>query len=265
VALESLTEPVEQGKARSASADGSIIVGSANLASGGGAFRWTAAEGIVALGLGPASTATGVSSAGTAVVGTMYGPEASPLTHAFRWTPATGAKDLLSLGSGGLVAGVSADGTVIAGSYSPATSSLAPFRWTQSGLLRLRPDALGETFAISLDGSTLVGRALVNGEGEAFRYSNSDGYSSMALGTLTHTAARAVNGDGSLIAGYATEGAWIWDAINGVRLFTAVLAEQGANLDDWSEISIYAISSDGKVLAGDGYRKGTYTSWVAYL
>jgi uncharacterized membrane protein len=260
-ALQSLGEPIDQGYAKAANADGTVLVGQANLASGGGAFRWTAATGVVALGLGPVSVANGVSSNGTAVVGRMYGTENPPQIHMYRWTAAAGAQDLMALGLNGLVNGVSADGTTIAGGYIPvaADNLYAPFRWTQTpGLIRLTNDTPGYAEAISLDGTTVVGT--VKGP---FRYTNTSGFAYMTLTGFTNAAAYAVSGNGSVVAGSASEGPWIWDATNGARSFVSVLTSLGANLTNWSSLTIKAISSDGKVMCGTGYRNNAWNSWIA--
>jgi probable HAF family extracellular repeat protein len=94
------------------SADGSVVVGRSNSASGTQAFRWVSGEGMSGLGdlLGGNfySAAYGVSANGSVVVGVS----ASDLgNEAFRWTEADG---MVGLGYGGASA-VSADGSVVVG------------------------------------------------------------------------------------------------------------------------------------------------------
>jgi probable HAF family extracellular repeat protein len=70
------------------SADGSVVVGSSDSASGREAFRWTRGGGMVGLGDLPGglfgSTASGVSADGSVVVGSS--DIDSAFQHAFRWT-----------------------------------------------------------------------------------------------------------------------------------------------------------------------------------
>jgi uncharacterized membrane protein len=258
-ALESLTEPVDIGDAWAASADGSVIVGQASLASGGGAFRWTASTGLVLLGLNPESRAVGVSATGTTILGQRYGTEQPPQIHAFRWTAGTGVMDLVSLGSG-LTYGGNAAGTAVVGSYTAGPDDSPPFRWTQTPGIRRLADENGIAYAISLDGTTVVGAVSA-----AFVFRNEDGFSYLPLPGLTGTMAVAVNGDGSLIGGTSYEGSWIWDATNGSRLLADALTDLGVDLSVWALTGLSAISGDGRVISGFGYKDGELTAWLARL
>src|SRR5262249_2344802 len=139
------------------SADGSVVVGSADTSNGARAFRWTADQGIMTLGVLPGSTSSGavsVSRDGSIVVGTSSGSGNS----AFRWTAATGMLPLPPRGfdEGG---GVSADGAVVAGPLDYGSPELA-FRWTSpTGQIGLQPVTGGVyTFAtgVSGDGTVVV-------------------------------------------------------------------------------------------------------------
>ena len=260
VTLTYASGTIDQGSAWAANTDGSVIVGQANIVGSGGAFRWTAATGVVPLGYDASSLATGVTANGTTVVGRKYGADSTD--HAFRWQSGT-TTDLGSLGTNDAVAGVSGDGSVIAGGMVTSTSGGAevPFRWTQNtGFVRLGTDTGGNATAISLDGNTIVGN--MNG---VFRFVNNVGYSLMSLGTLTGASVRAVSGDGSVMGGLSDQGTWLWDATNGARVLPAVLTGFGVDMSGWSAMDVRAISSDGKVLAGSGYRSGTFTCWIARL
>jgi len=114
--------------ANGVNADGKVVVGSSNDASGlSQAFRWTAASGMVGLDFlpgGGGSSARGVNADGTVVVGEAN--DASGALQAFRWTAETRMQSVLTLlQAAGVVTmagwqlrsanGVSADGTVIVG------------------------------------------------------------------------------------------------------------------------------------------------------
>jgi probable HAF family extracellular repeat protein len=91
------------------SADGSVVVGWAENASGQRrAFRWTAQTGMQDLGTlgGDRSEAYGVSADGSVVVG--WAENASGQWRAFRWTAQTGMQDL-----NGLYAALLQDGSVL--------------------------------------------------------------------------------------------------------------------------------------------------------
>jgi uncharacterized membrane protein len=253
---------IDQGTAWAANTDGSVIVGQANITAGGGAFRWTAAGGVVSLGYDAGSLARGVSANGNTVVGRRQGTESSPLQHIFRWQSGT-TSDLGAITTCGDVYGCSSDGTVVVGGYCPTSAggNMVPFRWTQNtGVGALTNDTGGYATGISLDGSTIIGNVT-----SAFRWVNNVGYSYMSLGSLTSPNAYAVNGDGTVVVGMSVQGGWIWSTTDGVRMLNAVMTAYGVDMSIWSTVVPQAVSSDGKVVAGYGYRNNTYTSWIARL
>lgn len=256
--LQALSEPIDQGAAVGVSADGSVVSGDAILANGVGAFRWNAEEGVVLLGTGATSRATAVSADGSIIAGDMYGPENPPQIHAFRWTGASGAEDLLSLGTSGNVYGTSADGNVLVGGWSTAYEA---FVWNKGGATRIGP---GFASAVSADGTTVVGRTIDS----AFRFDVVRSRSStFPLGALSGTEASGVSADGSVVVGNSTQGIWIWDATNGVRMLLDVLSSLGANTAGWTSLSIAAggLSADGRVVVGDGYLRDVYQGWIGRL
>jgi uncharacterized membrane protein len=116
---------VAESAAHAISDDGRTVVGESGLPPTGTtlrdqlAFRWTATEGLVALGDFPGgevnSGARGVSSDGSVIVG--YGQPGDGL-EAARWTAAEGMIGLADLPGGpdfSVANGVSADGRVIVG------------------------------------------------------------------------------------------------------------------------------------------------------
>lgn len=152
--------------ARGVSADGTIVVGHGNSASGQEAFRWTSSTGMVGLGDFEGgkfeSRANAVSADGSVIVGYGYSAQGQ---QAFIYTAENG---MTSIGAGYANA-VSADGSVVVGANSSGA-----FYWTQAGgmqnlrdlLVSLGADVrtwngslwnLTTATGISADGKTIVG------------------------------------------------------------------------------------------------------------
>ncbi len=168
------------------SADGSVVVGKGHsgVASDYEAFRWTQATGMVGLGDLPGggfwSEATDVSADGSVVVGVGWsdlGPEA------FRWTADGGVIGLGELPGGEFFSwarGVSADGSVVVGESRTSLGKEA-FIWDATNGIRSLHDVLvndfgldltgwrvWEAFAVSGDGTTVVGLGIYAGHYEAW-------------------------------------------------------------------------------------------------
>jgi uncharacterized membrane protein len=129
--------------------------------------------------------------------------------------------------------------------------------------------ALGDSLyiptAISGDGGTIIGYYSVASSEKAFKYTASAGYVDVPLGTWLGTRANALSTNGSIIVGSGPQGAWIWDATNGVRLLATIATSRGADLSAWSSMSPTAISGDGSVVVGTGYLSNVWTSWLFRL
>ena len=115
-----------ESMAHALSADGSVVVGRSDLnAPASHAFRWTAATGMVDLGVLPGandSSARGVSANGQVVVG-FSNP--GSVFRAFRWTQAGGMINLGTLGGDYSMANaVSADGSVVVGGASTGANQV---------------------------------------------------------------------------------------------------------------------------------------------
>jgi len=164
--------------ARGVSENGLAIVGfMSNSRNEDEAFRWTAEDGVVGIGVPPGSsnsTAEAVSGDGSVIVGSFRGP-ASP--RAFRWTAKDGMVELADLPGGiseGNASDISADGTLIVGSGFGPEKIRSAVIWDRERKPRRIEDVLREkglqgelkgwrlfqTTAISPDGRFVVG----NGE-----------------------------------------------------------------------------------------------------
>ncbi len=215
------------------SADGSVVVGSAQNAAGQWrAFRWTAAAG---------------------------------KWRAFRWRAARGMQDLGTLGGRESVArGVSADGSVVVGGAWNDAGQERAFRWTVSGGMQdlgtLGGDESG-AFGVSADGSVVVGSAQnAAGLPRAFRWTAAGGMQD--LGTLggSGSVATGVSADGSVVVGWARNaaGQWRpfrWTAAGGMEELNITYAHL---LTDGSMFgAALATSPDGRYIAGWGYNAAT--------
>ncbi len=271
-------DPAVYSRAIAASHDGSVIVGSRDLA-----FLWTAEGGMVFLDdLTPgdlnAFAANGVSADGSVLVGNAFRHTAM---EAYRWTAQSGAVGLGFLSkviSDSGAAAVSADGLIVTGQSMSGPPDVEAFRWTLKtgmvglgGLTKLPPGffyALG--FGISADGSTIVGQAATVECEEAFRWTAETGLESIdpLHGTTFFSTARDASADGSIIVGLG-EGlrAMIWDEVHGMRDLQDLLEnEHGLDLPGWTLGTVYGISDDGTHLAGNGINpKGDREAWLATL
>ncbi len=236
-------------------ADGSVVVGRANDAMGiSQAIRWTEADGMLSVGAG---AAYGVSADGTVVA-------ASGAGQAFQWTPAGGVLNLgfFYNGTTSRANAISSDGSVIVGEADSLVFTREAFRWEEeSGLIGLGALAEGTysyATATSADGLTIVGAGdspthLQPLEEAAFRWTDSDGMTELPI--VAEFPNPQVNADGSVVVGTSREGAFIWDAASGsTRLLADVLAK--VIPVGWTLNSAAGISSDGRVVVGNGERTG---------
>lgn len=277
------------GEATSASADGSVIVGTGlDFISATEAFRWENGQ-MVGLGdligdpdssWGIYSHATGVSADGSVIVG--YSQSINPEgTDAFRWENGTmiGLGDLLSEPSivYSQATGVSADGSIVVG-YCGAEFGNEAFRWeddTMVGLGNLLslPGAVDSYAAgISADGSVIVGHCMSEEGIQAFRWEDDEMF---GLGGLDPNGidsyATAVSADGSTIVGRSVTGsdgyqAFIWDEDNGMRSLREVLENDcGLDLDDWLLVEATGVSADGLTIVGHGLSSDGEGAWIATI
>ena len=254
-------------EAMGASSDGSVVVGLSASASGTEAFSWTSGGGMTGLGdlAGGVfdSRAYAISSDGLVVVGQS---SATLGYEAYRWTSGGGMVGLGDLAGGNYYSqayGASSDGSVVVG-HSSSASGTEAFRWTSGvGMVGLG-DLPGSSFsstanAVSGDGSVVVGYGVSASGTEAFRWTSGGGM--VGLGDLAGGSfvsdALATNLDGSVIVGFSTSAAgsdaFIWDATNNMRSLQDILEDDYKfDLTGWTLTSATGVSSDGKVIVGEG-------------
>lgn len=237
------------------SADGSSAVGWA----GGSAFRWRLGTGMQFVGSG---NAYGASEDGSVIVGQTAGGAA------FRWTQSTGAQLIGPLpGNSGFAnraRAVSGDGSMVAGSAksqpNPSLDSDS-FLWTAATGTQSLGDVPGgrpgpsDAFAMSLDGSVIVGQTIGPLFLEAYRWTESTGMmplTGIPPGFMVENAT-AVSADGSTVVGYArspnTNPSWLeaysWTETGG---FVPLGDLPGGVLNSFA----WAVSGDGSIIVGEG-------------
>jgi probable HAF family extracellular repeat protein len=195
--------------ANAVSADGSVVVGQAEIAGGQSrAFRWTSA-GMVNLGTfgGNYSYANAVSADGSVVIG--QAEIAGGQSRAFRWTSA-GMVNLGTFGGNYSSAyGMSADGSVVVGYAEIASGQGRAFCWTSAGMTDLGTFGGNSSYAyaVSADGSTVVGQAdNASGQSRAFMYRGRTLLDADAWLASVGGNSRIYN-DGTTLAGLPLEGA----------------------------------------------------------
>lgn len=233
--------------------DGSVVVGvcGADLQPAigwpGKSFIWRDGQTKFLEGELAAAIITSMSADGNVLVG-VHGRY--PELTAFRATP-TSFQDLVETigdAQGNAFVSVSADGSIV----GLSVDGYKPMAWSSRyGLRRLAGEALGpqRSVLVSSDGSTFVGAAditllfdrgwLINGKGARWRGAHVE---------EILPGARVCSGDGSVVAGYSTDGGEFldFDGIDRYPEFMALLPSTA------TRAGIVAVSDDGKVFVGDG-------------
>ena len=291
----------DESDARAVSSDGSVVVGAANDLNGNPrAFRWTAATGIQDLGTlgGDWSEATDVSADGSVIVGWSYDSNniyrvfkwtagsgmqdlgagdwskayavsadgsviivnISPI--AYRWTLSGGFEDLGNLGGNSTGASdVSSDGSVITGSSNNSSGDPYAFRWVDGVGMEQIGTFYSFARGISGDGNTVTGSETGSaGLHRAFKWTQSGGFEFNIAGNFSQ--GNAVSGDGSIIVGDYSDGAFRLSNAGGLEALNQVYA---CLLTPGSDLyTAWGISSDGQYIVGYGLN-GTTNQDEGYL
>ncbi len=273
--IGTLAEQPFFSSARAASREGRVIVGESRTAEGRRAFRWTAAEGMVSLGLLPRhdeSLAFGVSGDGETIVGECRSREG---TTAFRWSTGQRMVELSGLPGGrqrSTALAISDDGKVLVG-QGESQQGPETCVWAAEG----GPTGLGDlpggrfesvAYAVSADGSVIVGRSYSDNGPEAFRWTPQ--HKMLGLGDLAggpfQSVAFAVSADGQTIVGQATttsgSEAFLWTPATGMQALGGLLQQKGL-ATGWLLREARGVSADGKRIVGIGQAPGNkQTAWL---
>ena len=238
-------------KAEDVSADGLTVVGHSESAAGRQAFRWTLAEGMTDFGWAePSSKAYAVSADGLTAVGTRTVPVDRPAATIFK-VGHPGPIGVGSLGNWSSAYDVSADGSVVVGSYAWVPSSPPNYFGFRSGtkLTGITYQWEAHAYAVSADGQTVVGESWTGSEPdywyEATKWEGDWSAGTMigqGLGRLggSDSAAHAISSDGSTIVGRAGEEAARF-VPNGMSL---------GHLPGHYQSGALAVSGDGSIVGG---------------
>lgn len=292
VFLERLVSDASTGAA-ALSVTGHVVVGT----SGDRAFRWRQVGGMVALPTigGAPSSAWDVTPNGAAIVGSVA-------SEAAIWANARAPRMLgiLTGGTQSVATSVSDDGRTVAG-HSSTGDGVQAFRWSAStGMVGLGDVAGGSgqnvAWSISGDGRKICGRTLLRRQNVAsgieytcavptspFCWTESTGMTLLAEVPFSPTpnpdncrtdsvywGPMDVSYDGSTVVGYVGDGglgdvAVIWDTA-GPHPISEQLAEAGIDLNGWRLLNAFAVSADGRKVAGTAVGPdGQIDGWVAWM
>ena len=221
-----------RSNAKAVSDDGGTIVGygpapgaSGDSTAGYEAFRWTSAEGMIALGdLAGGynhSEAFDVSADGSVIVGKgsvgFGSTDNNTYSEAFRWTATGGMQGLGDLPGG--------------------------YHWS-------------EATKVSADGNVVVGWSSTWNRGnvqQAFRWTEADGMVGLELlpNYPVYSMPTAVSDDGSQIIGRLLNNYFYWDLSSGMRNFNSLLTELGLDVTGWT-LTPLAFTEQGNAIVGIG-------------
>ncbi len=266
--------------AAAVSRDGSIIIGrgTVGVAAGVDAFRWTEETGPTPIGYLPReglpiSYPGAISDNGKVIGG-------SSANRAFVWTEDDGIQVLPGIsdseGSSG-VAGISADGSVIAGSRE-LEGVRQPYLYTSNAPIQDLGLLAGRHIDTFVNGLSSNGKVVIgNASGRGWRWDAARGMHPIPFLQENDFAIYPIDltADGSVIVGTThastdpTERfpSFIWTQELGTQNLEAFLSAQyGLSLDGWSLSRVSGISDDGHVIVGGGVNpQGQLEAWAVVI
>lgn len=247
----------EGSRANGVSADGRVVVGTANGSPGTTlAFTWTAAAGMVALPIldgapgiyrGQAISGDGQVAVGVAMAGSAY--------RASNWQSGDEPAYLPGATNLSTATSVSYDGSVVAGRQGGNQAAI----WTVNGIMELGnlPGATSSfAHAVSADGQVVVGRSAGLATSGAFRWTDAGGMQPIGSPSDTYrlTVAYSVSADGQTLGGggdgLGGAGAAIWTEGDGV---TMLGPRPAGTYGGW----VSEMSADAGVLGINALQSGT--------
>jgi len=215
----------------------------------------------------------GINGMGNLVVGLAW---TCSDAEGFVWTSKSGARSLgYPAGHSSRASAISADSRTIVGFWE-GDSGRRPVRWVNFGKpdLFLGPNAMGEAYGVSSDGSQIVGQNIPPKAPSAIAYVYSDAAGVTYLGTLSGKAtdqsfANSISDDGTVVGfsgnlrGYV---AFVWTATSGLQSLQTALNNLGANIPASITLTdALAISADGTTIVGNGLDGKKQVNWIATL
>lgn len=260
-----------QSKAFAVSGDGRVVVGEADAPSGGSGtanvgFSWEggAMTNLGVLEFGTVSRALAVNEDGSVIVGSGDDDTAPA---GIIWEDGA----IQKLGSDlepETPAGISADGTVVAG-QSAQSAFFRVLGPVSVGFMQLLDGATScRARGLSADGSVAVGSCNGGGGDRAARWAVVADAPATDLGTLDGSGeSRALASDesGARIVGESNGEAVVWLDDDSPESLAAVLTAAGADLAGFQLAAATGISADGRVIVGYGQRGVRIEAFIARL
>lgn len=263
--------------AKAISGDGSTLIGTASGLEGATSFRWTEALGYQEIPGG--AELQDISADGSTAAGYKieFTPTFEIIVSAVRWSQ-NGGLTTLPTPAGFIEAratDISADGSTITGFGVDASYAYHAIAWPVTGTPIVLPSFPGAGYAqaydVSADGAVIVGYSEGGsthpGLNLAVRWvrGTSGSYtlhSLSAISTTESSNAYAISADGTTITGYSDSGPFLWTAADGMQNLQTLLLDAGLDISgQWDSLGEpAAISADGKVVVGTGYRVGSFGS-----
>lgn len=237
-----------------------------------GTGAWTQLGSLGSFSDAGASAGFGISADGSTVVGNAWIDAGN--THAVRWQNGV----LTDLGSmidnrSTRANGVSGDGSVIGGWQDRADGYRSASVWINGAqtLLEVGGEPLGEAMAVSRDGNWVVGQGGWYGGNRAFMWNPNSGLTFInnpweSMGR--EMVATAVNGDGTLVVGYARafwemDFGWVWTPSTGLMELGDYAALRGVDTGGSFLTNPLGVSDDGTYIVGQGIASDgwTFNAW----